>query len=103
MYVAVADDQILRAMEVVARTTGIFTEPSGAAAFAGLFALVERGAIAPDERVVVINTGNGLKDISAALRATGKPSIVRPSLEAIRQTPLFRMHVGATGWPVNPS
>jgi threonine synthase len=84
MYVAVEDQAILDAIGVVARSTGIFTEPAGAAAFAGLFALVERGEIGPDERVVVVNTGNGLKDIRAAARTAEPPRHIAPTLEAVR-------------------
>jgi threonine synthase len=84
MYVAVEDQAILDAIGVVARGTGIFAEPAGAAAFAGLFALVERGEIRPDEQVVVVNTGNGLKDIRAAARVAGSPQRVTPSLDSVR-------------------
>jgi threonine synthase len=84
MYVAVEDEAILSAIAVLARSTGIFTEPAGAAPFAGLFALAERGEIRPDERVVVVNTGNGLKDIRAAARVAGAPYRVAPSLASVR-------------------
>lgn len=81
---AVSDAAILQAMARVAQLTGIFTEPACAATFAGLFALVEQGAIAPDERVVIVNTGNGLKDVRAAARAAGAPQRVAPTLDAVR-------------------
>jgi threonine synthase len=84
MYIAVEDEAILHAIGAIARSTGIFTEPAGAAPFAGLFALVECGEIRPDERVVVVNTGNGLKDIRAAARAAGSPRRITPTLEAVR-------------------
>jgi threonine synthase len=84
MYVAVDDEAILHAIGVLARSTGIFTEPAGAAAFAGLFALGERGEIRPDERVVVVNTGNGLKDIRAAAGASEPPHRVLPGLDSVR-------------------
>ncbi len=84
MFVAVEDEAILQAIGVVARSSGIFTEPAGAAAFAGLFQLAERGEIRPDERVVVVNTGNGLKDIRAAARVAGEPQRVTPDLGAVR-------------------
>ena len=83
MCVAVEDGAILQAIGALARGTGIFTEPAGAAAFAGLFQLAARGAIRPDERVVVVNTGNGLKDIRAAARVAGAPRRIAPSLDAI--------------------
>jgi threonine synthase len=84
MYIAVEDEAILHAIGAIARSTGIFIEPAGAAPFAGLFALVECGEIRPDERVVVVNTGNGLKDIRAAARAAGSPRRITPTLEAVR-------------------
>ena len=85
MYIAVDDEAILHAIGALARGTGIFTEPAGAAAFAGLFALAERGEIRPEERVVVVNTGNGLKDIRAASRASKPPQRIAPTLEAVRR------------------
>jgi threonine synthase len=84
MYIAVEDQAILNAIGALARSTGVFAEPAGAAAFAGLIALAERGEIRPDERVVVINTGNGLKDIRAAARTAGPPHHVGPSLNSVR-------------------
>jgi threonine synthase len=84
MYLAVEDEAILHAIGVVARGSGVFAEPAGAAAFAGLFALAERGEIRPHERVVVINTGSGLKDVRAATRASAPAQRVAPTLEALR-------------------
>jgi threonine synthase len=84
MCLAVSDEAILAALARVARASGLFTEPACAAAFAGLFALAEAGALARDERVVVVNTGNGLKDIRAAGMVAGQPHLVAPSLEAVR-------------------
>jgi threonine synthase len=81
---AVSDEAILEAMARVARATGVFTEPACAAAFAGLFALAEAGELGRDERVVVVNTGNGLKDIRAAGMAAGQARKVAPNLEAVR-------------------
>ncbi|MDW8268544.1 MAG: threonine synthase, partial [Anaerolineae bacterium] len=50
---------------------------------AGLVAAVAQGLIAADERVVVLSTGNGLKDIAAARRSAGDPLRVAATLEAI--------------------
>lgn len=85
LCVAVAEEAILAALTAVARASGLFTEPAGAVAFAGLAALAASGAIGPDERVVVVNTGNGLKDIRAAQRAAAKPHRVAPTLQAVRE------------------
>lgn len=59
--VAVDDDEILRAMRLMAEMEGIFPCPEGAATLAGLRRLIDEGWIDPDERVVLFNTGTGLK------------------------------------------
>jgi threonine synthase len=46
---------------MLAEEEGIFPAPEGAATLAGLIELVESGWIHPDERVVLFNTGTGLK------------------------------------------
>ena len=61
-FVTVSDEQILAAIPDLARGCGVFAEPAGAAAFAGLQQAVQQNRVAPEDRVVVINTGNGLKD-----------------------------------------
>lgn len=84
LCVAVEEEAILHAMGSVARASGLFTEPAGATAFAGLIALADAGAIGRDERVVVVNTGNGLKDIRAAMGVAGAAQRVAPTLDAVR-------------------
>jgi threonine synthase len=59
--VAASDDEILDAIELLAHTEGIFTEPAGGTTLAGTKKLIERGVIKPDESVVVVITGNGYK------------------------------------------
>ena len=39
----------------------------------------------PDETIVVINTGSGLKDVNAAIQATGGVQVIEPTLAAVRQ------------------
>jgi threonine synthase len=67
--VKVSDDQIIMAIGRLARSTGVFVEPAGAAPFAGFVQLCESGAIKPDESVLLMLTGNGLKDIETARRS----------------------------------
>ena len=83
-YVTVSDQEILEAMRAMARGAGIFGEPAGVAAFAGLQKLVTARRIGPEERVVVLMTGNGLKDIESAIQATPSPALIDPTLEALR-------------------
>jgi threonine synthase len=58
---AVTDAQIVDAIQLLAETEGIFTEPAGGTTLAGTIDLVQRGVIGPDESVVVCITGNGYK------------------------------------------
>jgi threonine synthase len=58
---AVTDGEIVDAIQLLARTEGIFTEPAGGTTLASTIALVRRGVIGPDESVVVCVTGNGYK------------------------------------------
>ena len=64
--VVVSDDEILKAQHELASLSGLFAEPAAAAAYAGFTA--EKAAISPEERVVLLITGSGLKDIDAAAR-----------------------------------
>jgi threonine synthase len=59
--IAVSDDEILDAMRTMARVAGILTAPEGAATLAAAARLRERGDLQPGDRVVLINTGTGLK------------------------------------------
>lgn len=78
-FVTVSDEQILAALRDTARAAGVFTEPAGAAAVAGLVELVRRGDLDPAARCVAICTGSGLKDAESAFRAAGD---VPPPIEA---------------------
>jgi len=86
MYIAVSDDEILEAMRVLGREVAVFAEPAGATGFAGLLKLLRENRIDRDERVVVLVTGNGLKDIKTAISAAGTPYRIEPTIEAVRST-----------------
>ncbi len=81
--IAVEDDMILRATKSLAENEGVFAEPSGAACLAGLEKLLENDVIQPDHSIVLIVTGNGLKDVESALKVVGLPATVDPDLRAI--------------------
>lgn len=59
--VAVSDDEILDAQRALGRGTGIYAAPEGAATYAVLPHLLRSGFLSGDERVVLFNTGMGLK------------------------------------------
>ncbi len=88
-YIRVSDDDILAAVPVLARGSGVFAEPAGAAAYAGLIEATNRGLVTASDEVVVLSTGNGLKDIAGAMKAVSaagtKPMYVDPNLEALKQ------------------
>jgi threonine synthase len=79
---AVADDEIREAMRVLARDAGVFAEPAGAASFAGVLRLAHEGRLRADERIAVIVTGSGLKDVDSALALVDAPAPIEPNLEA---------------------
>src|SRR3954466_587717 len=60
---SVTDEEIVAGIRLLAETTGIFTETAGGVTTAVLRKLAERGDIGPDERVVVVITGEGLKTL----------------------------------------
>jgi threonine synthase len=41
--------------------------------------------VGPDERIVLLVTGSGLKDIQSALRATPRPNRIEPNLKAVEK------------------
>jgi threonine synthase len=84
-YVKVTDDEILAAIPALARGSGVFAEPAAAAAYAGLVTAVELGLVHPDEHIVVLATGNGLKDIASARKSVGEPFVVEKDLAAVKK------------------
>jgi threonine synthase len=84
-YVTVSDEEILQAIPALAGATGVFAEPAGAAPLAGLQKALKIGLVRSDERVVLLVTGSGLKDIPSALRATTHPKRIEPQLDAVEK------------------
>jgi len=83
-FVTVTDKEILDAIGILARRTGVFAEPAGAAAFAGLVKLAAREDLS-EARVAAMITGNGLKDVGAVQRSTAGPIEIAPTLAAIKE------------------
>jgi threonine synthase len=86
-YIVVRDDEIISAIARLGKV-GIFAEPAGAASYAGLVNAVETGIIKLSDRVMVINTGSGLKDIRTAMQAIKEPTVIEPSLNALKKVVL---------------
>ena len=79
--VTVSDDQIIAAQARLSRSTGLFTEPAGAAAFAGFLNVMPE--LQKDAAIVIITTGNGLKDTAAATRGIVVPQQTIRTIEDI--------------------
>jgi threonine synthase len=82
---AVSDDEIRDAIGLLARTEGIFAETAGGVTIATLAKLAAEGRIRPDERVVALVTGHGLKTVEALVDTVGPTVAIEPTLEAFDQ------------------
>jgi threonine synthase len=82
---AVSDKEILEAIKYLGSKQGIFAEPAGSTAFAGMVKALEEGKISRKEKVVVLVTGNGLKDIESAKKAGGEVLVIDPNLESVKE------------------
>lgn len=76
---AVSDDEIRAGIRLLAETTGIFTETAGGVTTAVLAKLAQRGDIDPEERVVLVITGEGLKTLDA-VRGSFQVHTIEPSV-----------------------
>jgi threonine synthase len=83
-WVAVTDDDLRTAMATLARTSGLLAEPAGAAALAGVIAHREQ-ITAPDQTVVALVSGTGLKDQRWLPREGGRSVDIAASLEGVER------------------
>jgi threonine synthase len=83
-YITVSDAEILKAIAELGRV-GVFAEPAGAAAYAGLVKGTASGLVGSADPILVLNTGSGLKDIRAALSAVESAPIIEPTLSALKR------------------
>lgn len=81
--VNVTDEEILAAMRLLGKTCGVFGEPAGAAATAGLVKAARESLIPDNASVVTIVTGNGLKDTANGIRAAGEPIRLPPVMSML--------------------
>jgi threonine synthase len=82
--VAVEDEEILSAMYELAQRTGVFGEPAGVTGVAGLLRAIGDGTVKPNESVLHIVSGNGLKDVRSAQRACPEARRIKVSLDDVR-------------------
>jgi len=94
--VTVTDAEILAAEKELARLTGVFAEPSGAASYAGLLRLLDEGRIARDERVVLLVTGSGLKSIDVVVETAGSAMLIAKGAEGMEMVKKMVQEPGNT-------
>ncbi|MBI2251991.1 MAG: threonine synthase [Armatimonadetes bacterium] len=77
----VSDQEILKAQKILAAFSGIFAEPAASAAAAGLIKLAKNKQITSEEKIVVLITGSGLKDLNSAQKLLPKAYYIKPNLK----------------------
>ncbi len=83
LCLTVTDDEILAAQPWMARRAGVFMEPAAACAAAALKKASETGVIGKSDSVVVLGTGNGLKDVDSVIRRLPDLPVVAPNIAAV--------------------
>jgi threonine synthase len=76
LTVNVSDEEILAAMRLLGKSSGIFGEPAGVAGTAGLINAAKQKLIPSDALVVSLVTGNGLKDTVSAQKAANDSALI---------------------------
>lgn len=80
--ITVSDEMIVQSQATLSSSTGLFTEPAGAAAFAGFLKISHK--LPKDAVIVVLSTGNGLKDSRTAAMGVSMPGKIIDSLDQIK-------------------
>jgi threonine synthase len=83
--VAVTDEELIAGAKELARSEGIFASPEGGACVPALRDLLARGEVKPDEKVVLFNTGSGIKylelfETRSTSRKTPRKSALGPAM-----------------------
>lgn len=81
----VTDQEILEAYDLIAKTEGIFCEPSSAVSIAGLLKSTKNGLVKNGALVVATLTGHGLKDPDTAIQLVRAPRKIRPIIEDLAE------------------
>ncbi len=89
-FLTVTDSEILAAIPALAQGSGVFAEPASAATYAGFLKAAQTGLLGPDDRVALVLTGNGLKDVQSAMKSVGQAVTIPPEITAVQQ--IFNSH-----------
>jgi len=86
---AVTNEEILEAQRILARTEGIFAEPSGVTSLAGLLRELSSNGVEKSDSIVVEITGNGLKDPNIAVKGMPEIPVIDASIEELERVLTF--------------
>ncbi len=81
----VSDEDIVRAIKLLAETEGIFTETAGGVTIATTIKLLKENKINPDELTVLCITGNGLKTHEVVSGTSGSIKVINPTIEEFEE------------------
>jgi threonine synthase len=82
----VSDDEVLDAQQMLLRKEGIYAEPAGATALAGLRRALADKAVAPEETTICLVTGHGSKDPDSILMAAAKTPVATLEVQDLKTT-----------------
>ena len=82
---SVPDSEILECIELLAKTEGVFAETAGGVTIASLRQMIKRGTIDPNESIVAIISGHGLKTLDAVVDTAVVTATIKPSLAAAEE------------------
>ena len=80
----VSDEEVVDSMRLLARAQGVFGETAGGVTVGVLRKLLASGQLDPDAETVIINSGDGLKTLSAVADSVTVPNAIKPTLEAFQ-------------------
>jgi len=81
----VTDEEITAAQLELAADAGTFAEPAASAAYAGFKADLDAGRISEKQKIVILLTGIGFKDMQAVTSSVSVPPAVEPNMEAVEE------------------
>lgn len=84
-HLTITDEEILDALQILSKNTGLFAEPAAATAFAGMLAYKKANNISENTNNVVLLTGSGLKDLKAVSGLLNMPDSIWPTIENLKK------------------
>ncbi len=90
--VSVSDEDVLSVEQSVAKEEAIFVEPSGALPMAAVAKLSAKGFFKPNDIVVCVATGNGLKDPKSAVKIIPDPPTIDPNMDEVDKYLKYKLY-----------